>query len=44
MPVPNQGERKEDFLKRCVQQLISQEGRKPEQAYAICNSLWENKD
>lgn len=40
MPKPTTGESKNDFLKRCIPQLID-EGRSQEQAVAICNSLYD---
>jgi len=42
MPSPNKNETKKDFLKRCIPQVIK-EGKKQDQAIAICNSLFENK-
>jgi len=37
---PRKGERKDDFLPRCISYVIN-EGKESEQAVAICNSLWE---
>ena len=42
MPIPTEGESREHFMNRCIPMLI-EEGRKPDQAFAICNSLWNNK-
>lgn len=44
-PIPKvkPGEDKDTFLSRCVPMLVG-EGKKQEQAVAICYSLWENKD
>lgn len=40
MPKPKKNESKQGFLNRCTRELIDQEGREPDQAYAICNSYW----
>jgi len=37
---PSTGERKDDFLPRCISYVIN-EGKENEQAVAICNSIWE---
>lgn len=37
---PSKGERKDDFLPRCISYVIN-EGKESEQAVAICNSIWE---
>lgn len=42
MPLPQKGEKKKDFIKRCIPMLIN-EGRKPGQATAICHSIWDRK-
>jgi len=39
MPDKKPGESKKSYLERCVPKLIS-EGRDPDQAVAICNSMW----
>lgn len=41
MPTPNENERKEDFIKRCIPQVI-RDGTtdRPDQAVAICESIW----
>lgn len=44
MPKPHSGESKDDFMKRCMEQLVDEEGHERDQAYAICNSLWEEHD
>jgi hypothetical protein len=41
MPKPNKGEGKQDFLKRCTQQLVNQEGKSDDQAYGACNGMWD---
>jgi len=40
MPIPARNEEKSNFLKRCIRQVIS-EGKTPDQAVAICNSIWK---
>ncbi|HSG31040.1 MAG TPA: hypothetical protein VLB82_05785 [Thermodesulfobacteriota bacterium] len=40
MPTPRRGENKDDFMKRCIPQVVG-EGKPQEQAIAICSSLWE---
>ena len=44
MPEPRKGETKKDYISRCTKQLIEKEGRKPDQARAICESMWDDKD
>lgn len=41
MPKPTNGESKDDFMKRCMDQLVGQENHDPRQAYAECNGIWE---
>lgn len=41
MPIPRKDESKKDFLDRCIPELIAKENRKPDQAAAICNSIFE---
>lgn len=43
MPRPTSDENREHFMKRCIPMLIS-EGRKQDQAAAVCSSLWENRN
>lgn len=38
---PSKGEHQKDFIDRCVNYVID-EGKDPDQAVAICNSIWEN--
>ncbi|RLG66748.1 hypothetical protein DRN93_05800 [archaeon] len=41
MPDPRPGESLEDYLKRCIPYVIEEGTAKtPEQAYAICRSMW----
>lgn len=44
MPEPRKGETKSDYINRCTKQLIEKENRKPDQARAICESMWKNRD
>ena len=43
MPTPLPYERQEDFVNRCVEELIDQEGKSQQQAVAICYSYWNEK-
>ena len=40
MPKPNLGETEKDFLKRCIPDLIKNEGYPQRQAIAICYSIY----
>ena len=42
MPKPGKNESKQDYLKRCTADLIEQEGREPDQAFAMCNAYWDD--
>lgn len=42
MPKPRKNETKEEFMNRCVP-IVIKEGKKKDQAIAICNSLYKNK-
>lgn len=44
MPTPKQNESKQDFLKRCTSELIESEGREADQAFAMCNSYWDENN
>jgi hypothetical protein len=41
MPNPRPDEKEKDFINRCTAELIESEGRKPDQAAAICHSIWD---
>jgi len=41
MPTPRKNETKEDFINRCIPYIVENEGREPEQATAMCYSIWE---
>jgi phosphoribosyl 1,2-cyclic phosphodiesterase len=41
MPEPRRNESKQDFINRCVEYIVENENRKPEQATAMCYSIWE---
>jgi len=40
MPKPRPGERKNDYIRRCVHALVHEEGRKPKEAVAVCYVYW----
>ena len=42
MPTPSSNESYDDWMERCVPELID-EGYESDQAAAICNSKWEEK-
>ncbi len=42
MPKPKDGEKEADFVKRCIPQLI-EEGKRPDQAVAICHAMFRDK-
>jgi len=42
MPNPKKNESKQDFLKRCTQELIGKENRDPDQAFKLCNLNWDD--
>ena len=53
MPKPRKGERKKTFIKRCIPYMFNNEPeslttkskkKKPKQAYAICNSIYDRKN
>src|SRR5438046_1491538 len=41
MPTPHAHETERDYIKRCVPLLID-EGKKPDQAVAICHGMWDD--
>ena len=43
MPKPKKGEKRKDFMLRCVPEVIA-EGKERKQAVAICSSYYEEKD
>ncbi len=43
MPSVRKGEKRTDFMKRCIPEVVG-EGKEVDQAIAICNSLWENRN
>lgn len=43
MPTPLPLERQEDFINRCIPELIDKEGYDREQATAICYTYWQAK-
>lgn len=40
MPKPKKHEKKNDFIRRCVHELVHAEGRKPKEAVAVCYVYW----
>jgi capsid assembly protease len=40
MPKPQKGEKKGEYLSRCIRDLVGKEGYKQDQASAICYSYW----
>ena len=43
MPKPLFYERQEDFINRCIVELVDKEGKPRDQAVATCYSIWQNK-
>lgn len=43
MPTPRENENEKDFINRCIPIMIN-EGKDPDQAYAICKSIWDNSN
>jgi hypothetical protein len=43
MPTPLPYERQEDFIQRCIPELIEKEGRDKPQATAVCYQIWNKK-
>jgi hypothetical protein len=43
MPKPNKNESKQEFLKRCTLEVVG-EGRDRDQAFAMCNSYWDDSN
>jgi hypothetical protein len=41
MPYPRAGETKENYLDRCIPYMIDKEGKKENQAVAMCYAFWE---
>ena len=43
MPIPNQNETEQEFVSRCIPMVINDgTAQSPEQAYAICQSMYEH--
>ena len=42
MPEPKVGQNRKDYMENCVPKLIK-EGKNPDQAVAVCSSMWEAK-
>ena len=43
MPKPLPYERQEDFVNRCVEELITEENKDKSQAVAMCYQIWNRK-
>lgn len=43
MPTPEPNETRDEWMARCIPYLIN-EGKKRDEAVAICSSMWDNKD
>lgn len=43
MPKPSRGQNYRDFINNCVEDLITNENREPDQARAICESIWQEE-
>lgn len=43
MPTPLPYERQEEFINRCIPELIEKEGRDKQQATAVCYQIWNKK-
>ena len=43
MPTPLPYERQEDFIQRCIPELIDKEGMDKSQATAVCYQIWNKK-
>ena len=43
MPIPLPYERQEDFVGRCVEELITEEGKDKSQAVAMCYQIWNRR-
>lgn len=43
MPKPLSYERQEDFVNRCVEELITEENKDKSQAVAMCYQIWNRK-
>jgi len=41
MPTPKKNESENAFVQRCISFVVKNEGKKPDQAYAICKGLWD---
>jgi hypothetical protein len=41
MPYPERGETKEEYISRCIPYMIKNEGKKQDQAVAMCHAFWK---
>lgn len=43
MPSPKKHEKKNNFIRRCIHELVHSEGKEPQQALAICYTYWNDR-
>ena len=43
MPTPLLNERQEEFINRCIPEIVNEEGKDKSQATAMCYQIWANK-
>ncbi len=43
MPTPLLYERQDDFIQRCIPEIVNEEGKDKSQATAMCYQIWSNK-
>lgn len=44
MPKPQENEKKNDFIRRCVHELVHEEGKSPKQAVGMCYGIWNTHE
>ena len=42
MPKPKKGESKQDYLQRCTAEVMKKEGKEADQAFQMCNMMWDD--
>ena len=43
MPTPLLNERQDDFIQRCIPEIVNEEGKDKAQATAMCYQIWNKK-
>lgn len=43
MPAPRKDETKDDFMQRCLEMIVGEEGLESGHAFAKCNGIWESE-